>query len=119
MRQWLYPVQNESLLSAQLMKRKQKIEGIVDTYAQNFESLFERSYGRQTEMDISSKELLKRDLFVEGLLLKWQEKVISLANSYLDSLHQARAAEEQQKQLREIHDITSYSKKTDLEPCRK
>ena len=49
-------------------------------------------------MDISSK-LLKQDLFVQGLLLKWHEKVLSSANSYLDALHQARAAEEQQKQL--------------------
>ena len=75
MRQWLHPLQNEALLSTQLMKRKQKIEETVDTYAQDFESLFEGSYGRWAGMDISSK-LLKQDLVVQGLLLKWQEKVL-------------------------------------------
>ena len=46
-------------------------------------------------MDVASRKLLKRDLFVQGLLMKWQEKVLPSANSFVDALHQARAAEEQ------------------------
>ena len=34
----------------------------------------DKSYGRRAGMDEESKQLLKRDLFVQGLLLKWQEK---------------------------------------------
>ena len=61
-------------------------------------------------MDVASRELLKRDLFVQGLLMKWQEKVLPSANSFVDALHQARAAEEQKKQLLEIHDTTAPQK---------
>jgi len=54
-------------------------------------------------MDLSSKEMLKRDLFVQGLILKWQEKVLPSATTFSDALHQARLAEEQHKQLGELH----------------
>ena len=68
LRQRLHPVKSEALLSAQLMKRKQKQAESVEEYAQDFESLFEKSYGRRAGMDHASKELLRRDLFVQGLL---------------------------------------------------
>ena len=99
----LHPVQNEALLSAQLMKRKKKVVESVDEYAQELEALFEKSYGRRSRMDHASKELLKRDLFVQGLVLKWQEKVLPSAATFADAVHQARAAEEHAKQLSEIH----------------
>ena len=54
-------------------------------------------------MDQESKDLLKRDLFVLGLALKWQEKVLPSSKDFGDCLHQARAAEEQERQLNEIH----------------
>ena len=90
----LHLVQNETLLSAQLMKQKQIADETVDSYSQDFESLFEKSYGKRLGMDVASREFLKRDLFVQGLLIKWQEKLLSSANSFVDALHQARAAEE-------------------------
>ncbi len=46
-------------------------------------------------MDQSSKEMLKRDLFVQGVALKWQEKVLPSASTFGDAMHQARLAEEQ------------------------
>ena len=73
-------------MSAQLIKRKQKAAERVDRYAQ--------SYGRMSGMDQESKDLLKRDLFVLGLLMKWQEKVLPSAKDLGDCVHQARAAEE-------------------------
>ena len=103
LKQRLHPVRSEALLSAQLMRRKQQYSESVDQYAQDFESLFEKSYGRRSGMDLSSKEMLKRDLFVQGLTLKWQEKVLPSAATFSDALHQARLAEEQHKQLGEIH----------------
>lgn len=54
-------------------------------------------------MDQASKEMLKRDLFVQGLLLKWQEKVVPSANTFADALYKARLVEEQDRQLAEIH----------------
>ena len=83
-------MQNEALLSAQLM---QKVTESVDEYAQELEALFEKSYGRTSGMDHTSKELLKRDLLVLGLALKWQEKVLPSVATFADALHQARAAE--------------------------
>ena len=99
----LVPVQREALLSAQLMRRRQKADESVESYAQDFEALFERSYGRRPGMDDESKELLRRDLFVQGLRFKWQEKVLPSAETFADALHQARAAEEQEKQLHRLH----------------
>ena len=57
-------------------------------------------------MDSESKQMLKRDLFVQGLRLKWQEKVLPSAETFADALHQARAVEEQEKQLYELHKTT-------------
>ena len=47
--------------------------------------------------------LLKRDLFIQGLSLKWQEKVLPSAATFADALHQAQAAEEQDTLLGELH----------------
>ena len=99
----LYPVQREALSSAKLMMRKQQDGETVDAYVTDFEQLFGRSYGRRQGMDEESKELLKRDLFVQGLRLKWQERVLPSAATFADALHQARAAEEQERQLAELH----------------
>ena len=103
LKQRLQPVRSEALLSAQLMRRKQQDSEAVEGYAQDFESLFERSYGRRSGMDEAAKEMLKRDLFVQGLILKWQEKVLPSAATFSDALHQARLAEEQSRQLGELH----------------
>ena len=54
-------------------------------------------------MDQALKEMLKRDLFVQGLMLKWQEKVLPSATTFSDALHQARLAEDQDRQLQEMH----------------
>jgi len=43
------------------VKQKQKAEETVDSYAQDFESLFEKSYGKRAGMDVASRELLKRE----------------------------------------------------------
>ena len=47
-------------------------------------------------MDQELKDLLKCDLFVLGLKMKWQEKVLLSAQTFADSLHQARTTEEQE-----------------------
>lgn len=67
LRKPLHPVQDEALLSAQLMNRKQNIDETVDSYA---ESLFEKNYRKKLGMDVSSSELLERDLLVQGMLMK-------------------------------------------------
>ena len=72
LKQRLHPVRSEALLSAQLIKRKHKYSESVDEYAHEFESLFEKSYRKRAGMDQASKELLKRDLFAQGLTYKWQ-----------------------------------------------
>ena len=105
----LAPARRDALLSAQLMKRKQLPSESVDQYAQEFETLFDCSYGRRSGMDQESKDLLKRDLFVLGLKMKWQEKVLPSAQTFADSLHQARTAEEQERQLNELHKTHSSS----------
>ena len=99
----LNPVKREALVSAQLMRRKQQLGKSVDEFAQDLENLFDRSYGRRAGMDEDSKGMLKRDFFVQGLLLKWQEKVLPSAKAFSDALHQARAAEQQEKQLTKMH----------------
>lgn len=103
LRDHLQPVKREALKSAELIKRKQIQTESVDSYTQEFERLFLKSYGSRGGMDTESKEMLKRDLFVQGLLLKWQKKVLPSADSFNDVLYQARAAEEQEKQLSELH----------------
>jgi len=91
----LNPVEREALVSAQLMRRKQQQNESVDEFAQDLEKLFEHSYECRKEMAESSKEMLKRDFFVQGLWLKWQEKVLPSAKTFHDALHQAHAAEQQ------------------------
>ena len=118
-KQRLHPVRSEALLSAQLIKRKQKYSESVDEYAHVFESLFEKSYGKRAGMDQGSKELLKRDLFVQGLAYKWQEKVLPSASSFGDVLHQARLAEGQHKQLNELHSRHSTDKVQPWKPSGK
>ena len=104
----LQPARSEVLLSVQLMKRKQQVNESVDAYSQDFESLFEKSYGQRTGMDQASKELLKGDLYVLGLLLKWQEKMVPSAKTFEDALHQARLAEEQGQQMSAIQRDRGY-----------
>ena len=99
----LNPVEREALVSAQLMRRKQQTGESVDEFAQDLDNLFDRSYGRRAGMDEGSKEMLKRDFFVQSLLLKWQEKVLPSAKTFSDALHQARAAEQQERQLIKLH----------------
>ena len=103
LRDCLQPVKREALKSAELIKRRQMQTESVDSYAQGFERLFLKSYGSCGGMDAESKEMLKRDLFVQGLLLKWQKKVLHSVDSFNDALYQARAAEEKEKQLSELH----------------
>ena len=99
----LYPVENEAFASAKLMRRKQLSHKRVDEFAQDLEKFFEQGYGRRGGMDESSKALLKRDVFVQGLLLKWQKKVLPSASTFSDALHQAKAAEQQERQLSKMH----------------
>ena len=89
------------------MRRKQGTQETVDQYTQCFEQLFERSYGNRAGMDSESKALLKRDLFTQGLLRKWQEKILPSAATFHDVLFQARAAEEQEHTLSELHGTPS------------
>ena len=97
------PPKRDALRSAQLIRRKQQSNELVDKYAQDFELLFDKSYGQREGMDQASKGMLKRDLFVQGLMWKWQEKVLPSANSFDDALYQARVAEEQERQLSDLH----------------
>ena len=97
------PAMREALSSAQLLRRRQRTAEDVDNFVREFELLFEESYGHRTDVDEVFKGVLKRDLFVQGLLLKWQEKVLPSAKTFADALHQARTAEEQEKQLSEMH----------------
>ena len=103
LRKRLQPPKRDALRSAQLIKRKQQSKELVDKYAQDFETLFDKSYGQRDGMDQASKDMLKRDLFVQGLLWKWQEKVLPSANTFDDALYQARIAEEQERQLSDLH----------------
>ena len=85
----LTPVRREALVSAQMMRRRQQNTETVDQFAHDFEKLFDQSYGQRAGMDEESRSILKRDLFVQGLLLKWQEKVLPSAEMFTDALHQA------------------------------
>ena len=60
-------------------------------------------------MDAASKSLLQRDLFVQGILLMCQEKVLPSDSTLKDALHQARATEEQHKQLSDQRPIRPAS----------
>ena len=101
-RERLYPVKRDTFVSAQLMRRRQEPREAVDMYAQAFEQLFEKSYGRHQGMDVASKATLKCDLFVQGLHLQWQERVLPSAKTFEDALFQARIAE-QQLDLAHLH----------------
>ena len=99
----LKPAGRKALSSAQLLRRKQKPGEPVDEFVQAFENLFEKSYGNESGIDPAFRRTLKRDLFVQGLILKWQEKVLPTAENFTEALYQARTAEEQERQLAEIH----------------
>jgi len=94
LRERLHPVRRDALASAQLMHRKQQWRESVDSFAQDFQHLFDKSYGVRFEMGESSKATLKCDLIVQGLLLKWQERVLPSAEFFEDALFQARIVEE-------------------------
>uniref|UniRef100_A0A1X7U0M3 Uncharacterized protein n=1 Tax=Amphimedon queenslandica TaxID=400682 RepID=A0A1X7U0M3_AMPQE len=65
-------------------------------------------------------EMLKRNLFIQGLLLQWQGKVLPSAETFADALYQAWRMEEQAKQLVKMHpfgvgqrnNLTTPSKKS-------
>ena len=99
----LYPVESEALVSALLMRRKQLSREMVEKFAQDLVKLFKRSYSHRRGMDESSEELLKRDVFVQGLLLKWQKKVLPSASTFSDALQQVRGAKQQERQLSRMH----------------
>ena len=46
---------------------------------------------------------IESEALVSGLLLRWQKKVLPSASTYSDALHQARAAEQQERQLLKLH----------------
>ena len=118
LRDRLCPVRREALKSAELLRRKQQQNESVDEFAQDFEALFERSYGR-AGMDDDARERLKRDLFVQGLQYRWQEKVLPTATTFCDALYQARANEEQAKQLSYLqkqHESRSNSTRSSTAP---
>ena len=52
----------------------------------------------------------EKRFFVQGLWLKWQEKVLPSAKAFHDALHQARAAEQQIKQFSSLHRSGSATK---------
>jgi len=54
-------------------------------------------------MDTAFKATLKQDLFMQSLQLKWQEKILPSAESFEDVLLQARKAEEQERDLANLH----------------
>ena len=90
-------MKREVLSSAQLLRRRQKPGESVDDFVRD-------DYLRSTvRMWPSRVHVLKRDVFVQGLLLKWQEKVLPSATTFADALHQARTAEEQERQLGLMH----------------
>ena len=105
------PAKQEALSSAQMLGRKQRSGESVDDYAQEFERLFDESYGRRADVDVVFRGVLKRDIFVQGLLLKWQEKVLPTTKTFADALHLARTAEGQERQLGELHYRSVHRKK--------
>ena len=59
----------------------------VDVFVHASVEFFEKSYGGQSGIDPAFRATLKRDLFVQGLLLKWQEYVLPTAETFLELLH--------------------------------
>ena len=51
LRKRLQPPKRDALRSAQLIRRKQQSNELVDKYAQDFELLFDKSYGQREGMD--------------------------------------------------------------------
>lgn len=119
LRKRLQPPKRDALRSAQLIKRKQQCNELVNKYAQDFKTLFDKSYSQRDEMNQASKHMLKRDIFVQGLLWKWQEKVLPSANTFDDALYQARIAEEQKRQLSDLHRRDQSSGKQFTPPPKK
>ena len=99
----LTPAGREAHMSAQLVRRRQQTNESVDKFSQDFKRLFEQSYSRGQGMDKSSCAMLKRNLFIQGLLLKWQKKVLPSAETFADALYQTKTMEEQSKQLSKMH----------------
>ena len=85
------------------MRRREQSNESVDEFTQDFKRLFAQSYSRRQGMDETSCPMLKQDLFIQGLLLKWQEKVLPSTETFADALYQARTMEEQSKQLSKMH----------------
>ena len=65
------PAKREALTSAQLLRRRQKPGKGVDDFTREYEWLFEESYGHRVDVDATFKGVLKQEIFVQGLLLKW------------------------------------------------
>ena len=63
--------------------------------------------------------MLKQDLFVQGLAFRWQEKVLPSATTFSDALHQARLAEDQERQLLELHRSRPLDRSQDKKPAGK
>jgi len=54
-------------------------------------------------MDEESKQLLERNLFTQGLLLKWQEKALPLpVTMFIETLYKASTVKKQDKQLAQM-----------------
>ena len=81
----------KALSSAQLLRRKQKPGEPVDEFVQAFENLFEKSYRNESGIDPAFRRTLKRDLFVQGLILKWQEKVLPTTENFTEALYLRRS----------------------------
>ena len=84
----IQPAKREALSSAQLLRRRQWTGESVDDYVRECE----HRYGHWTDVDTALKEILKQDIFVQCLLLKWQEKVLPSAVSFADTLYQSTSS---------------------------
>ena len=74
---------------------------------QDFESLLEKSYGKRTGNDQPLMEMIKRDLFVQELIYKLQEKVLPSASTFADALHQPHLVKKQHMQLAKLYKYPS------------
>ena len=97
----LHLVRKDALVSAQLMHCRQEPREAADMYAQTFEQLFKKSI--KTWMYVASTATLKCDLFVPGLHLQWQDRVLPSAEPFEDALFQAWIAEQKQLDLAHLH----------------
>ena len=62
--------------------------------SKNLRHYSRRAMVRGNGCTLPLQKLFKRDLFVQGLSLKWQEKVLPSAATFVVALHQAHAAKE-------------------------